>query len=207
MSTQDLSEFDLSKRLTRALSRALAEKSNALVKADAGSRKQSAPRRADNVVELRPAQNSEQTGTPNERWPLPGLAPMTRVRTIFGDVHSIALRKGDEVLTSSGDYLPILWLKRIRLDQHILDTKPDSNPVVIGPGAIGNSGELMVSPRQLICPDGTNCLTDAREAAMLVSRPGVRRFRETGLTYTMFHVGADAEVFCEGLYLSFPMDA
>ena len=33
---------------------------------------------------------------------------MTRVRTSFGDVHAAALRKGDEVLTRSGEYKPIL---------------------------------------------------------------------------------------------------
>ena len=41
------------------------------------------------------------TGSPNiswdgaTLWPLPGLAPMTRVRTEFGDVPAFALRKGD----------------------------------------------------------------------------------------------------------------
>lgn len=154
-------------------------------------------------------ESSAPVGEPlgQEIWPLPGLAPMTRVRTIFGDVHSIALRKGDEVLTRAGEYLPILWIKRIRLDEHILNSKPDSNPVVIGAGALGNSGELMVSPRQMIGADDANGLNKAREASMLISHAGVRRLRESGLTYTMFHVGQDVEVFCEGLYLSFPLEA
>ena len=132
---------------------------------------------------------------------------MTRVRTSFGDVHSIALRKGDEVLTRSGDYLPILWINRIKLDEHILATKPDSNPVVIGAGTLGGHGELLVSPRQIVVGNAQANPTEAREAAMLVSLPGVRRLRETGLTYTMFHVGESAEIYCEGLYLSFPIDA
>lgn len=145
-----------------------------------------------------------------EVWPLPGLAPMTRVRTNFGDVHAAALRKGDEVLTRSGKYLPILWLNRIRLDDHILTRKPDSNPIVIAAGALGAhapTNEIMVSPRQLICADDANGLNRNREASMLLSRTGVRRLRETGLSYTMFHLGEPAEVYCEGLYLMFPIEA
>lgn len=145
-----------------------------------------------------------------EAWPLPGLAPMTRVRTSFGDVHAAALRKGDEVLTRDGGFKPILWLNRINLEEHVLNIKPDSNPIVIAPGALGTqipSTEIMVSPRQLICADEKNGLKRPREAAMLISRPGIRRLRETSLSYTMFHVGQPAEVYCEGLYLVFPMEA
>ncbi|NNE87724.1 MAG: hypothetical protein HKN27_06575 [Silicimonas sp.] len=145
-----------------------------------------------------------------EQWPLPGLAPMTRVRTSFGDVHAIALRKGDEVLLRSGDYAPIQWINRIKLDEHVLSMKPDSNPVVFSPGSLGvqaPANEIMVSPRQIICADDKSGLSSEREAAMLVSRPGVRRLRETGLSYTMLHVGISAEVYCEGLYLRFPIDA
>ncbi len=145
-----------------------------------------------------------------EAWPLPGLAPMTRVRTSFGDVHAAALRKGDEVLTRSGRYAPILWLTRIRLDERILAEKPDSNPVVIAAGALGPNlptQEIIVSPRQIVCEDATTGFTGDREAASLVSRPGVRRVRETCLSYTMFHVGQPAEVYCEGTFLVFPLDA
>ena len=145
-----------------------------------------------------------------EAWPLPGLAPMTRVRTSFGDVHAAALRKGDEVLTRDGSYLRIQWLSRIQLDEHILNLKPDSNPVVLAAGALGPqlpSAEIMLSPRQIVCADGNTSLNRDREAAMLLSRPGVRRLRETALSYTVFHVGQTAEVYCEGLYLRFAMEA
>lgn len=145
-----------------------------------------------------------------EAWPLPGLAPMTRVRTSFGDVHAAALRKGDEVLTRSGKYVPILWLTRIMLDERILAEKPDSNPVVIAAGALGPNlptQEIIVSPRQIVCDDATTAFTGDHEAASLVSRPGVRRVRETCLSYTMFHVGQPAEIYCEGTFLVFPMDA
>lgn len=163
-----------------------------------------------NVREMQAAQSNikgravaEDEG--QERWPLPGLAPMTRVRTNFGDVHAVALRKGDEVLLRTGEYKPIVWINRIMLDEHILSTKPDSNPVVLSPGALGASSpaiEVMVSPRQKVLGDAT-----ASEAGSLLSRPGVRRLRETSLSYTMFHVGEDAEVYCEGLYLQCPVQS
>ncbi|MEO9826620.1 MAG: Hint domain-containing protein [Paracoccaceae bacterium] len=145
-----------------------------------------------------------------EQWPLPGLAPMTRVRTSFGDVHAIALRKGDQVLLRSGEYRAIQWINRIKLDGHVLKLKPDSNPVVLAAGALGPSApqnEIMVSPRQIVCADERSSLSAPREAAMLMSKPGVRRLMETELSYTMFHLGEDAEVYCEGLYMLFPMEA
>ena len=144
-----------------------------------------------------------------ELWPLPGLAPMTRVRTSFGDVHAIALRKGDKVLLKSGEYKPIQWINRIMLDEHILNLKPDSNPILLSPGSLGAgvpTTEMMVSPRQIFCADDRSGLQKDREAAMLLSRTGIRRFRETGLTYTMFHVGEAADIYCEGVYLRFPIE-
>ena len=145
-----------------------------------------------------------------DAWPLPGLAPMTRVRTSFGDVHAAALRKGDEVLTRTGEYRAIQWLTRICLDERLLREKPDCNPVVFAAGSLAPrvpSHDISVSPRQIVLADGTTALTRPEEAAKLVTRPGVRRLRETSLSYTIFHVGASAEVYCEGVYLRFPMDA
>ena len=144
-----------------------------------------------------------------ELWPLPGLAPMTRVRTSFGDVHAVALRKGDAVLLRSGEYKPIQWIDRIMLDEHILKLKQDSNPIQFARGSLGKgmpAHDMMVSPRQLFCADERAGLAKPREASMLVSRAGVRRYRETGLTYTMFHVGETADIYCEGVFLRFPVE-
>ena len=144
-----------------------------------------------------------------EQWPLPGLAPMTRVRTSFGDVHAIALRKGDEVLLKCGEYMPIQWINRIKLDEHILTRKPDSNPVQLAAGSLAPGlpqTEIMVSPRQVFCADDRTQLAARRDASTLLSIPGIRRFRETGLAYTMFHVGEPADIYCEGLYLHFPIE-
>ena len=83
-------------------------------------------------------------------------------------------------------------------------------PVVIAAGALGPNlpiQEIIVSPRQIVCDDATTAFSGDHEAASLVSRPGVRRVRETCLSYTMVHVGQPAEIYCEGAFLVFPMDA
>ena len=132
-----------------------------------------------------------------EWWPLAGLAPMTRVKTIFGDVHAVALRTGDEVLTARGEYKPILWLNRVMLDAQFLTQKPDSQPVCIRGGALGSNNpeyDIMVSPRQKVQFRGARW----EEAAALVGQPGIERFRETGLSYTMFHLGSVEDVVVEG---------
>lgn len=144
--------------------------------------------------------------TSADRWPLPGLAPMTRVSTSFGEVHAIALRKGDLVETRDGEFRPIVWLNRIMLDQAFLNSKPDSNPVEIRAGAVANGvpkADIMVSPRQVLCPSKASGLPPSVEAGALKSRAGVSRRKETGLSYTMFHLGAPADVLCEGVYLRF----
>ncbi len=139
-----------------------------------------------------------------EHWPLPGLAPMTRVRTSFGDVHAVALRPGDLVKTRAGGFQPIVWLNRVLLDEQFLAEKSDSNPVRIQAGAMGPatpSSDVLVSPRQIVCPSPKSSLSERREAADLLSKPGVMRIRETGLSYTMFHLGEPAEIQCDGVFL------
>ena len=157
-----------------------------------------------------PQESDEQTkaasdeAMSSERWPLPGLAPMTRVRTSFGDVHAVALRSGDLVKTRSGDFKPIVWLNRVLLDEQFLAEKTDSNPVRIQAGAMGPatpSSDVLVSPRQIVCPSPKSSLDARREAAELLSKPGVMRIRETGLSYTMFHLGEPAEIQCDGVFL------
>lgn len=152
-------------------------------------------RRMDQAQNVQGAAHASPSGA--DRWPLPGLAPMTRVKTIFGDVHAVALRKGDEVLTRSGVYKPIVWLNRVLLDPEFLAEKPDSQPVVVRAGALGPDvpgADIMVSPRQLLFFRNTLW----PEAAELIGKPGVERVRETGLSYTMFHLGGVEDVVTEG---------
>ena len=92
------------------------------------------------------------------------------------------------------------------LDAQFLDEKQDSNPIRIQAGAVGNATpacDVMVSPRQVVCAARTSGSSHRREASDLVERPGVKRQRETGLSYTMFHLGDSEEVYCDGIYLLF----
>jgi len=213
MSVWSDSESDFSFGIRNAFQKMRTTADNSM--AERARQAQRAASKVETAQELTVAQREVATRTMVrqdglEVWPLPGLAPMTRVRTSFGDVHAAALRKGDEVLTRDGSYLPIQWLTRIQLDEHILQSKPDSNPIVLAPGALGPqvpSREIALSPRQIICSDDRNGMNRDREASMLVSRTGVRRLRETAMSYTVFHVGETAEVYCEGLFLRFAMDA
>ena len=137
------------------------------------------------------------------RWPLPGLAPMTRVETSFGKVHAVALRKGDAVKTKNGDFRKIVWLNRVLLDQTLLDEKPDANPVRIRAGAIGHAmpaKDVLVSPRQKLRISGAN---PRAEAGDLEGHSGIERQAEAGLSYTMFHLGETAEVECDGVFMLF----
>ena len=197
-------------RLRTGASRLMAERARQMERAASSQGNINAPaeQRVAEAVQQRAKRPAARPSF--DAWPLPGLAPMTRVRTSFGDVHAAALRNGDEVLTRSGAYMPILWLNRICLDARILDEKPDCNPVVFAAGALGPnlpSNEISVSPRQIVCADPSAAMQKPEEAAKLVVRPGVRRMRETSLSYTMFHVGMPAEICCEGVFLMFPMDA
>ena len=140
------------------------------------------------------------------RWPLPGLAPMTRVETSFGKVHAVALRKGDPVKTRSGEFRKIVWLNRVLLDHSLLIEKPDANPVRIRTGALGPSvpeRDILVSPRQKLCPGPKVSLERREEAGDLAGASGIARQPETGLSYTMFHLGEPAEVECDGVFMLF----
>lgn len=135
-------------------------------------------------------------------WPYAGLAPMTRVRTSFGDVFAQALRKGDLIKTRSGEFKPIVWLDRIMLDDRFLLDMKDANPVMLPAGSVGRSipkADVMVSPRQIVAEQSD--FRAAREAGDLLGRPKVRRKMESGMSYTMFHLGQTEEVNCEGLWL------
>ena len=147
--------------------------------------------KSNDAAEAQPRAESAAAADEN-RWPLPGLAPMTRVRTSFGDVHAVALRKGDLVKTRDGEFKPIVWLNRVLLDEHFVEEKLDSNPIRIQAGAVGPAipaADILVSPHQIVCPSPKANIPGLREAGDLVAKPGVSRQRETGLSYTMFHLG------------------
>ena len=136
------------------------------------------------------------------KWPYAGFAPMTRVRTSFGDVYAVALRKGDLVRTRSGEFKPIVWLDRIMLDDEFLATMRDANPIHLPAGSIARGlprRDVMLSPRQVVTAQAD--FHEPREAGALTGRPNIRRRFETGMSYTVFHLGRSEEVSCEGMWV------
>lgn len=196
-------QADLNSTVARVMSRFSEAKADIVSASPDKEANVNAAQASDGSIE---SESCEGVEGDSERWPLPGLAPMTRVRTSFGDVHAVALRKGDLVRTRNGQFKQIVWLNRVMLDESFLSEKPDSNPIRIQPGAVAKgvpTSEVMVSPRQLICAGPAASASMRREAADLMARPGVTRHRETGLSYTMFHLGEPAEVQCDGVYMVF----
>ena len=138
------------------------------------------------------------------RWTLPGLAPMTRVTTTFGEVFAHALRKRDMVRMPNGDYQPIEWLDRVTLDAQLLVALPDAQSVLIMAGGLGKglpTHDVRVSPEQLLLPSPKAPLSEARTARSLLGRSGVTRHHETAITYTRFRLAKPSPIRCEGLCL------
>jgi len=141
----------------------------------------------------------------NHRWTLPGLAPMTRVSTSFGEVFAHALRKGDLVLTPSSEYLPIVWIDRVTLDAQLLCALPDAQSVVVLAGVFGKKApayKIGMSPAQLLLPVHKGGKGELCTARKLLGQPGVRRHHETAITYTRFRLPKPSLVRCEGVWLA-----
>lgn len=136
------------------------------------------------------------------RWTLPGFAGMTRIACSFADVHAAALRKRDLVRTRHGEFLPITWLKRFQLDHDFLSRHPDAQPVMIRAHALAPNlpdTDILVSPGQMLAPI-LGRLARPTRAGDLLDHPGIFRQPETGLSYTVFHLGEPAEVRVAGLW-------
>ncbi len=136
-------------------------------------------------------------------WTLPGLGPMTRVTTSFGEVHAQALRERDMVRSMNGHLSEIVEIDRLRLDAAFLAQVPDAYPVMIRAGALGAGlpkADILVSPGQNI-GFGRNA-SDAHvvRAGDLVGRPGIVRRPEEMMTYTNFRCSQPVVVEIEGVW-------
>lgn len=125
--------------------------------------------------------------------------------TSFGAVHAQALRKGDMVRTRSGEFARIEWIDRILIDEDFMEKNPDARPVLIQAGALGRglpTHDVLLSPGQIISPNEVGMIRKPVRARDLLGRPGFVRKAETATTYTRFHMGCDADVLCEKLWIS-----
>ncbi|MDF0599510.1 Hint domain-containing protein [Psychromarinibacter sp. C21-152] len=136
------------------------------------------------------------------RWTLPGFAAMTRLSCSFAEVHAGALRARDLVRTRHGEFVPILWVKRFQLDDDFLARRPDAQPIRIRPHALGPGlpdADILLSPGQRLAPVPGRFAQPVR-AGDLLDLPGVFRQPETSVCYTLFRLGAPAEIRAAGLY-------
>ncbi|MFV2001838.1 MAG: Hint domain-containing protein [Paracoccaceae bacterium] len=129
---------------------------------------------------------------------------MSRVSTSFGEVPAQALREHDRVRTKSGEYLEILEINRIKLDEEFLSYHPGAQPILIRAGALAASlprADVILAPYQQL--DKTQpCLLGSGDRAIdTISKPHCMRKSEPIITYTIFHCGQPATVNCEGLWI------
>ena len=134
-----------------------------------------------------------------------GLAPMTRVRTSFGDFPAQTLRERDRVLTKTGAYLPIVSLRRITLDEDYLRYHPDAQPVIIRAGAYQMGipkAEVALAPFQKLDKSQPFIMAGNDRAINSMHRPAVFRRPEKIITYTLISLGKPASINCEGLWVA-----
>jgi hypothetical protein len=79
------------------------------------------------------------------------------------------LRPGDRVMTLDHGLQPILWAGGRHLDRAALEREPLLRPVMIRDGALGNRGDVLVSPNHavLVDLDGQEMLVRAKHLAEL----------------------------------------
>lgn len=99
----------------------------------------------------------------------------TRILTDRGEVAVEAIRAGDRVATLDHGMQPVLWAGGRHLDRAALEAQPLLRPVLIRDGAMGNRGDVIVSPNHAVLAevDGQEMLVRAKHLAEM----GDPRFR------------------------------
>ncbi len=134
----------------------------------------------------------------------PGFGPMTRVSTNFGEVPAQALRERDLVRTYGGDYLPILWVDRVMLNEDFLVRHPDALPIEMQAGFLSQGlpkQPITLAPGQMISPEPASGPSVRQAAGTFLGGRGVVQRSEDIITYTRFHLGKAAYVCSEGMWV------
>lgn len=131
-----------------------------------------------------------------------GFGPMARITTSFGEVYAQALREGDMVRTTKGQFARILRVDRIRLDAGFVARHPGVQPIKLRKNSIAPglpAADILVAPYQPLRPGPARTTTPMASAITLLDRPFVERATESQIIYTNISVGQAATIYCEGL--------
>ncbi len=128
-----------------------------------------------------------------------------RLTTARGAVPAHALRDGDRLRTSSGDFAEITWIDRLELDTGFLRSVPSLKPVFLGAGDLGDAPNrnVILSPEQLVWTPSAGDGGGFRRAAELTRHPDLYRHRDIAVTY--FSILCDTPVVVEAEGLLIPL--
>ena len=98
---------------------------------------------------------------------IPCFGTGTLILTERGEVPVEAIRPGDRVVTLDHGLQPVVWAGGRHLDAATLQAEPLLRPVLIRDGAMGNRGDVLVSPNHAVLAevDGQEMLVRAKHLA------------------------------------------
>ena len=130
---------------------------------------------------------------------IPCYASGTLIQTSKGQQPVQSLRCGDKVLTSEGQYAPILWQDKTVISLETLQSIPRLRPVRIKPDTLGNTAALFVSQQHcfLVSANGAPRFLRAKHLAEQTTLAHIIKPKDT-VTYHHILLPKHAVIFANG---------